>query len=625
MDTKLKSKAKPLIAWALLLAFTSAAFLSGWDVVTHRAFFDTSYYFKSNAFYNQIEAHWKLIKYIHLDNKNYPQLPREDKLNDDWILYLKKSYDEQKQMNMNTGSRIDAMLESDINKYLAYKELEYNLVTNSLDSRSGIFKYYIKDVGSGEVYTNIPNSSEQGVKLYPALYRIELPTNQLTNQALQPINRYFQQNRLTGTLFIPETVNEHSQIHSDYAYYLAIRERIIKESVLFGVSFLLTLILIAVIRKSGWALSFASSVQNGFRQVPLDARFAVLLIICLVSFSYVHPSELFRIPVDPVRVLPVVFLAVVAALLILQWQEVLLLYRNKPVLKRQWQETYIFRLRQFIGGSVANRNLFVKAALIFGASILLVIFSVVGIIGLDDGAGGAIVVSALYILLYLVVILPYILKRISMLSSILSGAEAIAAGDFNQPIEPKGRGNLAALANHLNNMKAGFKSSLEQQMKSERLKSELITNVSHDLKTPLTSIINYVDLLKQENLTQDQRDNYIEVLDRKAQRLKALIDDLFEASKMASGATELTLENVNVTSLLRQTLAELSEQIEASGLRFKITVPDKKVEAVLDGKKIWRVFENLIGNALKYSTPNTRVHITLTESTDKITFSINNV
>jgi signal transduction histidine kinase len=672
LDTKLKNKAKPLIAWTLFLVFTSITLLSGWDIFVHRAYFDSSYYFKSRAFYNQVDTHWNLVKYIHFDNRNYPQLTLEEKLKADWIKYLNESYDQQKrdkvlEINADYTSNledigqqkpdvtqqtelpaaapqgtkkeqadkiaeakasIDSMLQKDINKYLAYKEQEYQDVKKSLDNRGAIFKYYIKDLGTGQIYTNMPGTPDQAQQpdQTPSLHTIVLPQNFVAEQAMQPINKYFQQHRLEGTFVIPLVVNESSQIHADYEYYLAIRDRIELESILFAISLLLASILFIAIRKFDWYLNSTSNAMlNSYQRIPLDMKLAILLLVCLFAFSYVHPSAMFQMPLHPGQFMQVLLLSLLAALLIIQFKEALFLYSNKEELQQQWQAAYSFKLIQLTGSSIADRNIFFKAMLVFIASGVLVISIIIGIIGLDDGTVQLVLISAVYILFFLLIVLPYVLKRISALNSILNGTEAIAAGNLNQTIEQKGRGNLAELAHHLNNMKAGFKTALEQQIRSERLKSELITNVSHDLKTPLTSIINYVDLLKTENITPEQRESYVGVLERKTQRLKTLIDDLFEASKMASGAAELTLESVNVTSLLNQALAELSEQIEASTLSLKVSVPDHKVEAILDGKKIWRVFENLIGNALKYAMPSSRVHISLTQNSGKIVFTIKNV
>lgn len=171
----------------------------------------------------------------------------------------------------------------------------------------------------------------------------------------------------------------------------------------------------------------------------------------------------------------------------------------------------------------------------------------------------------------------------------------------------------------------GFKSSLDNQMKSERLKSELITNVSHDLKTPLTSIVSYVDLLKSEALSKDEIQSYVAILERKSQRLKNLIDDLFEASKMASGNVELKVEKVNVVALINQALAEYEEKIKQSSLTFKLDFEKQKIYALLDGKKTWRVFDNLISNALKYAQPHTRVYLSIIEEQDQVIIIIKNI
>ena len=130
-----------------------------------------------------------------------------------------------------------------------------------------------------------------------------------------------------------------------------------------------------------------------------------------------------------------------------------------------------------------------------------------------------------------------------------------------------------------------LKKAVAQEVKSERTKSELITNVSHDLKTPLTAIITYVNLLKQEGITEEERDSYIQVLDQKSMRLKALIEDLFEVSKASSGAISLHLEPVDIVSLMKQAKFELAEKMEASGIDFRFHLPEEKVILTLDGEE----------------------------------------
>ena len=154
-----------------------------------------------------------------------------------------------------------------------------------------------------------------------------------------------------------------------------------------------------------------------------------------------------------------------------------------------------------------------------------------------------------------------------------------------------------------------LKKAVEKEVKSERTKTELITNVSHDLKTPLTAIITYVNLLKQENITEEERNSYIQILDQKSMRLKELIEDLFEVSKAANGTVVLHPEEVDVVSLLKQVHFELSDKIEASGIQFHFDLPNERLAASLDGQKTCRIFENLLVNITKYGMKGTRAYI----------------
>jgi len=148
---------------------------------------------------------------------------------------------------------------------------------------------------------------------------------------------------------------------------------------------------------------------------------------------------------------------------------------------------------------------------------------------------------------------------------------------LNDDISEEGKGALRDLAHSINNMKQGLRKSIENENKSEKMKTELISNVSHDLKTPLTSIINYVDLLKRMGIEPEEARAYVEVLDRKSQRLKILIEDLFEASKATSGAMQLNFEKIELNALIRQTLGEAENRIQEANLDFKTNIPSEKI------------------------------------------------
>lgn len=166
---------------------------------------------------------------------------------------------------------------------------------------------------------------------------------------------------------------------------------------------------------------------------------------------------------------------------------------------------------------------------------------------------------------------------------------------------------------------------MTDRAKSERLKTELITNVSHDLRTPLTSIITYTDLLKQPNLTGEDRTHYVDVIERKSERLKVLIEDLFEVSKMASGNMELHRSYLDMTQLVQQVLAERQDEIESAAQEVIIHLPEERLLAHIDGERMWRVIDNLLSNALKYSLEGTRIYIDLREEGGMLHFEVRNI
>ncbi|MFI3200261.1 MAG: HAMP domain-containing sensor histidine kinase [Eubacteriales bacterium] len=183
------------------------------------------------------------------------------------------------------------------------------------------------------------------------------------------------------------------------------------------------------------------------------------------------------------------------------------------------------------------------------------------------------------------------------------------------------------LGRSVNLLRDGIKEAVETSRKDERLKSELITNVSHDIKTPLTSIINYVDLLKREEFENERMQSYLVILDQKSNRLKHLIEDLVEASKISSGNIELIMEELNIVQLMKQSLGEFIELFERQGLQLVTTIPTEAIQIKADGRRIWRIIENLVVNALKYSLDQTRVYIDVfvIEEEKKVVITIRNI
>lgn len=225
---------------------------------------------------------------------------------------------------------------------------------------------------------------------------------------------------------------------------------------------------------------------------------------------------------------------------------------------------------------------------------------------------------------YAYVLLRYLRIQIEKLQQLYEMTGAIAKGDLNQKIDVS-LGVLEPIAENLNNIQKGFKMAVQEEMKSQRMRTELITNVSHDLKTPLTSIISYVDLLKKEDIKDETQRGYIDILDQKSQRLKVLIEDLFEASKANSGAIELSLEELDIVALLRQTLGEFEEKTEEKGLDIRLTSDQERIKCYLDGRRTYRIFENIMTNIVKYAMEGSRVYIDLETQEDRVSLVFKNI
>lgn len=211
---------------------------------------------------------------------------------------------------------------------------------------------------------------------------------------------------------------------------------------------------------------------------------------------------------------------------------------------------------------------------------------------------------------------------------IVDGIARIKEGELHYQVKTDTlHGDNLQLAEAVNSIGEGIKTAVETSMKDERLKADLITNVSHDIKTPLTSIINYVDLLKRENIETEPVKGYIEILDAKSQRLKQLTDDLVEASKISSGNITLIMEKINLTELLNQSLGEFSAKFEEKNLRVMDGFSGEAVYVEADSRRIWRVVENLFGNICKYALDGTRVYLDMEVTCEgkKVCLSVKNI
>jgi len=216
-------------------------------------------------------------------------------------------------------------------------------------------------------------------------------------------------------------------------------------------------------------------------------------------------------------------------------------------------------------------------------------------------------------------------QLIHVAQQLTQAAKEMGEGRFNVQFPEHVTGIMQSLVTQMNGMRQGLQNAMKEQVTSQRMKSELIANVSHDLKTPVTSLVSYIDLLKRDEGTEEEKAGYIQVLERKTQRLCLLVEDLFEAAKMASGDVELHLKQIDMGELLRQAVAEYSDSFEQAELQIRIREETEPVYAMVDGSRMWRVMENMLGNVLKYGLPQSRVYIELIEQGNQMEFTIKNV
>ena len=211
------------------------------------------------------------------------------------------------------------------------------------------------------------------------------------------------------------------------------------------------------------------------------------------------------------------------------------------------------------------------------------------------------------------------------MKSLKAAGEKLAAGEFEYKADTKHMyWEFKHHAENLNSIGDGMAAAVEQRMKSERLKTELITNVSHDIKTPLTSIINYVDLLERPH-TPEEGAEYLEVLERQSKRLKKLTEDLVEASKASTGNMSVTLAPTSTLEIINQSLAEYGQRMEAGKLSVLINVPEPAPAVRADGRLLWRVMDNLFNNVVKYAMPETRVYVDVRTSEGNAVISVKNI
>ena len=295
-----------------------------------------------------------------------------------------------------------------------------------------------------------------------------------------------------------------------------------------------------------------------------------------------------------------------------------------------WKNSLIRKVLKWIGKCSGKLVDFARAfsrntaekikVLLVGGAFLFLQFLIIGC-----GFTGA----GVFLIILLIVdaaAVIFIIRKADGLDLIMDGLKKISDGELQYKIKTDTlTGKQKVMAEYINNIGSGLDAAVENSLKKERMQTELITNVSHDLKTPLTSIINYVDLMKRENPTDPKIQEYLRILDEKSQRLKVLTEDVVEASKASTGNIKLEMNDIDFVEMVQQVIGEFEEKFKEKNLTMMVHFTDEPSIIYADGQRMWRVLENVFGNVVKYAMEGTRVYAEISNRNKKVTFSLKNI
>ncbi|KIY22006.1 hypothetical protein UB32_10625 [Mesobacillus subterraneus] len=663
-------------AWVLLMAFGLSGIFS---LLTNSSRYVQGNYFQSQEFNSQMDQFIAMLNVYELYGMPKAEMKKQITVTDEeieehrtrygnlaeQISNIRMQYEDQIQVANDTGNKaVEAVLKKERDAKVAditenfksdeyvrakvvkekekkidefYKGLQsYQREFNNLE---GAFKYYLKDNATGEVYTNLTISKGKTASDYLNkkemyylqdyenlqniyMYEIFMPFNEVAEEIL----RNHKDREVTGQIGLSKHASEKNSVIMNYRDYQK------GQTLFFG--YLLTSIATLIAsyflgkRKLATVVGSFDQWKPLYRKIPLDVRagillttlFFLLLSMSLINQQFVYYHENFFANVIDL----IVSLIVAASLLAFAWIQLSFLseYRNDwPKFEEEMKKTIVAKSYHAIVNAFFIKSigfqLLILLGIVFAMGMLFVAVLVAG--------GGHVIVIAFAFGVVNLPLFILIMSKAGYLNKVLTHTEELAAGNLGANIPVKGKSAIARHAANINDLRTAVNVSNKEQAKSERLKTELITNVSHDLRTPLTSIITYTELLKTPDLDQEDQASYIEILDRKSKRLKVLIDDLFEATKMASGNIDLHKEKVDINQLLQQALAEHNEALSQSSLQLRVTQPDHSIYVYVDGQKLWRVFDNLIGNILKYALENTRVYISVKADQNQVVLLFKNI
>lgn len=485
---------------------------------------------------------------------------------------------------------------------VAYTNVEHTMFTDSIEeikerlAKNSIYWNYEK----GNVNTSIEKLKLEEIR-YKSIYKsIDDAKNFSVYTSLENDLTYYDQYRTNKTVF------DMAQILYKPALYL-LPLSIVAVIVLL----IMNCFLIGLRNEKG------EVILNAFDKTPLLVALIILFILFMIGcgFLIALTSENLTLILSGIAIgAVIVYISFVFFL-----ETIIKRIKSKTLFRNTITYRILRWIKSLITSMTRNANMTVKLILIFIA------FGILNIIGfglsINNEPIGFFILIAIWVYVF-AKMHQWLVRYIEIKNAI----NEIYIGNTEVHLDEKRyKGSLNSMAIQVNDIAGGLSNAIQEKLKSERLKTELITNVSHDIKTPLTSIINYVDLLKKEKMPNEQAEEYLNILDNKSQRLKRLTEDLVEASKASSGNIKLNIEKLNVNELLKQVSGEFEDKFKLRNLEEVMSLPEKNVYINADSRYMYRILENMYSNISKYAMDNTRVYIDVIPNNNRITIQMKNI
>lgn len=518
-------------------------------------------------------------------------------------------------INTLTDEQIRDMIQYD--KYQQYQS-EVSHYKNTYYDQQDAFYYDITD-SNGNHYTNVVLEEKDYLNI------IEIPYKGKNVSNFSIVNSSARDKGISGTLYLPKYPMGESTIQGAFI------QNITTKVIWIGAILAAIILVIPIYRNfkkiKNTQLNIPPQykwIEDKYLDLPIEFK-GLIFLVTVYILQNMNLTTYYRYYGNLLSygfklILQVIILLSILYFFFLQLKGIIHRIKNPELFKQEWYK----------GFYMSNIDDWSKLPIYRNTFIRITVYScIIGVWGIIWGFcfhdyGAFLVITFISVILALI-LLSIIKKRTKAIQAIADTLSKMANNEITSEIYVKGNGLIANIAKDVNAVREGFAISNQKQSNSERLKTELITNVSHDLRTPLTSVLNYVDLAKRSDITEEERQEYLQIIDNKSKRLKVLIDDLFEASKMASGAVELNKEQVDLVALMYQALAEYEDRFEDQKLIVRTKTSNQHMYAYCDGRKMYRVFENLFSNVIKYAQPATRVYLEMTYEGSEIIITLKNI